>query len=264
MILEAKALKLIEIYFYICKRYEEDLKYCCERFSNNDQPELTDQEIMTIYIFVIQQEQRFQNKQIHRFTDEYLLSWFPKLAGYAAFNNRLNNLSEAFRHLCVPLLEENIPDDCCLNQDLLNSMPIVTCSGKRSPKVAREIADKGVCSSKGMYYNGVKLHALSLRRPNKLPCPDQIFITPTSVNDLTTFKLKCSELSDRCFWGDKIYCNEDFFENMNQEYNSIMITPVKVKKGQHEWEKKWNKAADDLFSKAVSSINNLLKVTLIS
>ncbi len=49
---ETEALKLIEIYFYICKRFDEDLKYCFERFSNNDKPELTDQEIMTIYLFV--------------------------------------------------------------------------------------------------------------------------------------------------------------------------------------------------------------------
>jgi hypothetical protein len=35
MIPETKAIKLIEIYLYICKRYDEDLKYYCERFSNN-------------------------------------------------------------------------------------------------------------------------------------------------------------------------------------------------------------------------------------
>ena len=35
MIPEAKAVKLINIYLYICERYEQDLKYCCERFSNN-------------------------------------------------------------------------------------------------------------------------------------------------------------------------------------------------------------------------------------
>jgi len=254
MILEAKALKLIKIYFYICERYEKDLKYCCERFSNNNKPELTDQEIMTIYIYVIQQEQRFQNKQIHRFANEYLRSWFPKLGSYAAFNKRLNDLSETFRCLCLPLLEDNIPDDCCLEQELLDSMPIITCSGKRSPRVAREIVDKGVCASKGMYYNGVKLHALSLRRPNKLPFPDQIFITPASVNDLTVFKLQWSDLPNRCFWGDKIYQNEDFFENIKQKNNSSMMTPIKTKKGQTNWDKNWNKAADDMYSKAVSSV----------
>ncbi len=38
MILEAKAVKLVEIYLYLCKRFDEDLKYHCERFSNNNEP----------------------------------------------------------------------------------------------------------------------------------------------------------------------------------------------------------------------------------
>ena len=56
MILETKAVKLIQRYFYICKRFEEDLKYCCKRHSNNDKQELTDQEIMTIYLYIMQEE----------------------------------------------------------------------------------------------------------------------------------------------------------------------------------------------------------------
>jgi len=62
MIPELKAIKLIEIYLYVCKIYEEDLKYYCERFSNNDKPEFTKQEIMTIYLFAVHEEQRFKIK----------------------------------------------------------------------------------------------------------------------------------------------------------------------------------------------------------
>jgi len=254
MILEAKTLKLIEIYFYICKRYEEDLKYCCEKFSNNDKPELTDQEIMTIYLYVIHEEQRFQIKQIHRFANEYLRSWFPKLGSYAAFNNRLNQLSEAFKELVRPMLEKFRPEDCCLDQSLLDSMPIITCSGRRTPKVATEIVDKGVCSSKGMYYHGLKLHALAFRRIDKLPFPEQLLITPASVNDLSVFKEAWYDIYDRCFWGDKIYYNKEFFDKLEKEKRSVMLTPVKNVKGQTEIEKQRNKAADDLFSKAVSKV----------
>jgi len=254
MILETKAVKLIQIYFYICKRFEEDLKYCCKRHSNNDKQELTDQEIMTIYLYIMQEEQRFKIKQIHRFASEYLLSWFPKLGSYAAFNNRLNRLSEAFKQLIVSLLDEFQPEDCCLDQSLLDSMPIITCSAKRFPKVATEIVDKGVCSSKGMYYNGLKLHALAFRRKNKLPFPEQLLITPASVNDLSVFKYAWSDIINRCFWGDKIYYNNEFFARIKTEKNSTMYTPVKAVKGQTVWEKQFNKAADDLFSKAVSKI----------
>ncbi len=254
MIPEAKAVKLIEIYFYICLRYEEDLKYCCERFSNNNQPDLTDQEIMTIYLFTIQEEQRFKLKQIHRFANEYLRSWFPNLGSYAAFNNRLNRLSEAFRHLVAPLISEFQPKDCCLDQSLLDSMPIITCSGRRTPKVATELVNKGVCSSKGMYYHGLKLHALAFRRIDKLPFPEQLLITPASFNDLSVFKEAWSDITNRCFWGDKIYHNKEFFDQLGAEKNSVMLTPVKAVKGQTDWEKQFNKAADDLFSRAVSKV----------
>ena len=179
MIPEAKALKLVEIYLYICQRFEEDLKYHCERFSNNSEPEFSDQEIMTIYLFSIQEEQRLKIKQIHRFANEYLRSWFPDLGSYQAFNNRINRLSEAFKKLLEPLLDEFIPEDCCFDQSLLDSMPIITCSGKRTPKVATEIVDKGRCSSKGMYYHGLKLHALGFRRIGKMPFPEQLAAPPS-------------------------------------------------------------------------------------
>ena len=217
MIPEAKAIKLIEIYLYICKRYDEDLKYCCERFSNNNEPEFSDQEIMTIYLYAIQQEQRFKVKQIHRFANEYLHSWFPCIGSYQAFSTRLNRLSETFKQLLVPLLGDYMPDDCCIDQSLLDSMPIITCSGRRSPKVAREIADKGVCSSKGMYYHGLKLHALAFRRVGKLPFPEQLLVTPASINDLSVFKQAWSNISNRTFWGDKIYSNKDFFNELKVE-----------------------------------------------
>jgi len=254
MIPQAKAIKLIEIYFYICKRYDEDLKYCCERFSNNDKPALTDQEIMTIYLYVMHEEQRYKVKQIHKFANEYLRSWFLNLGSYAAFNNRLNRLSEAFKLLVTPLLEEFMPKDCCLDQSLLDSMPIITCSGRRYPKVATEIVDKGVCSSKGIYYHGLKIHALAFRRIDKLPFPEQLLITPASVNDLSVFKEAWSDITNRCFFGDKIYFNKEFFDNLEKDKNSVMLTPVKAVKGQTEMEKQRNKAADDLFSRAVSKV----------
>lgn len=254
MILEAKALKLVEIYLYVCKRFDEDLKYHCERFSNNDEPEFSDQEIMTIYLFTVQEEQRFKVKQIHRFANEYLRSWFPALGSYQAFNNRVNRLSEAFKQLVSSLLSEYMPEDCFLDQSLLDSMPIITCSGKRTPKVATEIIDKGVCSSKGLYYHGLKLHALAFRQIKKLPFPEQLLITPASFNDLTVFKQAWSNITDRCFWGDKIYYNRAFFADLENEKNSVMLTPVKAVKGETEIEKQRNKAADDLFSTAVSKV----------
>ena len=254
MILEAKALKLVEIYLYICERYDEDLKYCCQRFSNNKNQELTDQEIMTVYLYIIHEEQRFKVKQIHRFANEYLRDWFPNLGSYSAFNNRLNRLSEAFKQLLTLLLEEYRPEDCYFDQSLLDSMPIITCSGRRTPKVATEIIDKGKCASKGLYYHGLKLHALAFRTKNNLPFPEQLLITPASVNDLTVFKQSWSGILDRYFFGDKIYFNREFFYELEKNNNSVMLTPVKAVKGQAEVLKQRDKAANDLFSRAVSKV----------
>ena len=98
MIPKVKELKLISIYLYICDIYDSSLKNLCQRFSNNDQPEFTDQEVITIYLYVMHVEQRLKIKQIHSFANDYLRSWFPLLHSYEAFNMRVNRLSEAFKH----------------------------------------------------------------------------------------------------------------------------------------------------------------------
>jgi hypothetical protein len=209
---------------------------------------------MTIYLFVMEEEQRFKIKQIHRFADDYLRSWFPELGSYAASNNRINRLSEAFKQLTASMLSAFRPDDCCLKRSLLDSMPIITCSGKRSPRVAGELVDRSYCSTKNMWYHGLKLHALGFARKGKLPFPEQIVLTRASENDLNVFKQAWSDIANRTFFGDKIYYDNDFFSSLKKEKKSTMFTPVKAVKGQSEWQKNFDKAANDLYSRAVSKV----------
>ncbi len=253
MISKDKDDKLVRIYFYICDKFEE-LQFYCERFSNNCNPEFTDQEIMTICLYTMHHEGHTKAKHIHRFASEYLKSWFPKLGSYQAFNNRLNRLGGAFSRLVEILLKDFQPEDCCLDLSLLDSMPIMTCSGKRKGKVATKITDKGFCSTKGMYYYGLKLHLLGFRRIGKLPHPEQILFTPASVNDVTVFKEAWSGIVNRTFWGDKIYFVNELNEHMLKHLNSEMFTPVKAIKGMPEVIKQRIKAANDLFSTAVSKV----------
>jgi hypothetical protein len=254
MIPKVLTTKLVEIYFYVCEKFEKELKFSCQRFTNNNNPEFTDQEIMTIYLFVISQENHYQIKRIYRFADIYLRSWFPKLPSYAAFNNRINRLSEAFRLLTDSLLQEYRPIDCIEDESLVDSVPIITCSGKRSGKVAPELTDKGFCSTKSLYFYGLKLHALGFRRINHLPFPEQMALTPASENDLNVYRDDWSSICNRTIYGDKIYFNVDYFANLAATQNTLMLTPVKGIKNQSVWDKQFNKAADDLFSRAVSSI----------
>ena len=254
MISKVKSTKLVEIFFYVSDAYEKELKFSCERFSNNSSPEFTDQEIMTVYLFCINQEQRTKISQIYCFADDYLRSWFPKLPSYSAFNNRINRLSEAFRLLTDSLLRTYQPSDCSTQESLLDSLPVITCSGKRVGKVATELTEKGYCSTKSMFYYGIKLHTLAFRRENQLPFPEQLLITSAAENDLNVFRNAWSNIEHRTFFGDKIYHDHDFFERLYETQNAVMLTPVKAVKGQSEWEKQHDRAANDLFSKAVSKV----------
>lgn len=140
---------------YICDLYDSELKYYCQRYSNNKAPAFTDQEIMTIYLFAGYCQKYFLVKDIHSFAKEYLSSWFPLLPSYQTFNLRLNRLNESFKVLSQSLISSFIPEDCDFDISLVDSMPIITCSGRnRVVKVARELANKGFCSTKNQYYYG--------------------------------------------------------------------------------------------------------------
>lgn len=244
----------MKIYYYVCEKFEENLQFRCQRFSNNNAPKLTDQEIITIYLFVMNHQGIFKMNKIHQFAREYLQEWFPDLGSYQAFNNRLNRISNVMGSFVETLLHEFAPKDCSKNYSVLDSMPIITCSGKRSGKVAPEITDKGYCSTKSMYYYGMKLHALGFCNTNKLPHPEQIIFTPASVNDLALYKEAWSEIENRTFFGDKIYNDHDFFQKMTTTFNSEMLTPVKAVKGMPNVLKNFDRAKNDLYSRAVSKI----------
>ena len=231
MINQTKASKLIKIYQYVCDKYEEELKYTCERFSNNDKPEFTDQEIMTIYLFSVYEEQRFKIKEIHDFASNYLRSWFQKLNSYVAFNTRLNRLSEAVIALCRFVVEEFIPKGYSSEFYLLYLMPIITCSGKRKAKVAKEITDKSYCSNKNLWYYSVKLHALNYFNKGNMPHPENIVTTKASENDLTVFKENWATIQARQFFGDKIYHDKDFFDEVYAKNNPLCTRQLKELKG---------------------------------
>jgi hypothetical protein len=253
---EYKKLKLIAIYVYISELYESELQYTCQRFSNNSSPDFSDAELMTIYLFVLSEQEYVKLKQIHRFTKEYLLPWFPKLPSYQGFVSRLNRLSEAFKALAIVLFTCFMPKDCDRQISLTDSLPIVTCKGKnKKGKVAREVVDKGFCSTKNMYYYGLKLHLLAFRRQGTIPFPEFIGITAASENDLTAFKeLFGDKIHDRVIFGDKIFSDRPYFDNKANQQNIEMLTPVKLAKGEADCIRQREKAYRDLFGKAVSTI----------
>jgi len=257
MISREKEQKLISIYFYVCDLYEKELKYNCQRFSNNSKPEFTDQEIMTIYLFAGHEQRYFQINEIYSFTKDYLLSWFPKLPSYQTFSYRLNLLTGAFQALVNKLFSSFKPKDCSNLFSIVDSMPIITSGGRnRTGKVASEITAKGFCSTKNMYYYGCKIHTMASVRTGKIPFPESMIITPAEDNDLTAFKQAWGDnIFSKVILGDKAYSDKEYFdENKRKNQDIEMLTPIKGVKGQTEEMKQRDKAFNDLFSCAVSKV----------
>src|SRR5690606_41105463 len=75
-----------------------------------------------------------------------------------------------------------------------------------------------------------------------------------SENDLNVVKNAWSGIPDRDFYGDKIYADKDFFSTLKNQKNSRMYNPVKAVKGHSDNEKKFDRAFNHLFSRAVSQI----------
>lgn len=256
-----KALELIKLYYYLCECYNTELCWYCQRFSPNSSPineKITDEELLCIYFYCRLHENKHSKKDIHDFTNRYLKSWFPNLPTYAVFNTRLNQLHSCILGFLTILLQhienesivKNIKEDILL----VDAFPIMLCSGKRKGKVATEISDKTFCATKGIYYYGVKMHTVAKKVTKKLPLIDFISITKASENDLTAFRPILEKLFNKSIFADKAYSDLPLNEQLMKNQNSYIYTPVKLIKGETETIRQFKKAADDLFSTAVSSV----------
>ena len=158
-----------------------------------------------------------------------------------------------FKYIGISSLKEVSKNNSGTIINLIDSCPIVTCSSNRTPKVALETVDKSYCSSKKMWYHGVKLHALGIYCKGKLPEIESFIISKASENDITIFKDYWAGLPNRLFYADKIYINEP----LNQSLRAIkreIITPIKAKKGRTDRQKQIDLAFEMLYDKMVSSV----------
>lgn len=250
-----RLLQLIELYFYVCEIYEEELQWHCMRLTkNNAHPVFTDQELLTTYLFSVAFERKLRIKDIHKYIRHHWLDCFPALPSYAAYNARLNRLTSVF-----PVLVQRLIDRCAKGFDnelvisLTDSMPIITCSGKRQGKVARELCDKGYNSTKRMHFFGLKLHGIGFARPGTLPHIEFLQVGAASEHDLNAQRQILEEMQGRAVFGDKAFSDKSLAAQL-QAQDAELLTPVKYRKGQTIEDKQRHKAADDLYSRAVSRI----------
>ncbi len=206
---------------------------------------------MTIYLFFVRAEIRIVILEMHEFILKYYADWFPKLPSYVAFNTRRNKLVDAFSLLLNSLITEFAPTSTSNENSLVASMPIITGSGKSPIKVAKELTDKSFCSSKNLYYHGLKLHALGFQNIGHMPHPENIILTKASENDLNVYRQFWATINNRAFFGDKIYTNKEYLQAQYLEHKAEMLTPIKA---QPENLKQFDAAFNEIYSKAVSSI----------
>ena len=102
--------QLIKLYLEICELYYQEPFVLTERFSNNNQPDFTDSEVATVYLwshFVGHQKQ----KASHQYVSDHLAEWLPDLPKYSSYNDRVNRLDDFL---------------CALTYHLLGCLPLET------------------------------------------------------------------------------------------------------------------------------------------
>lgn len=230
-------LQLIELYLWVCSVYDNHpmLKY--QRLSNNWQPDFTDQELITIYLFG-QFQGHFKQNRIHQYILQHFADWFPSLPSYQTFNYRLNNLAESFQVIVYELFKEietsgkyHFEEDC-----LLDSMPIMLAVRGRSAraKVARDQANQSYCATKEIWYHGVKLHLAARKQYRRLSKPEILKITPAADHDLRVLEELEGKILGNLF-ADKAYKDQET-ERRFKEQGVMICTPDKKKKNQKVYE----------------------------
>ncbi len=240
--------RLISIYLFVCKHYRQDLRFYVERRSNYSDLSFSDEEVISLYLFGIS-DRKTELIEIYEYAARHLRDWFPALPSYVAFVQRLNHMADIF----IPFIEriqherlQELTTACWLT----DSFPVALAKQGHRFKacVAPEIADGGYCSTKKLYYYGVRVHVVARRDQGTIPCPEFIGLTGASDYDGKVFDQIRPMLSDNELYGDKAYARPDQRE-IETSQRLIVHTPVKKEKGQVYLD-----SADKLFSSAVSSV----------
>ncbi len=224
-------LQLIELYLLVCHLYDTQPVLQHQRLRRVT-PHFTDQELVTIYLFSHLQG-FFTMRHSYDHICQHWGEWFPHLPTYQAFNHRLNSLTPAFELLIEAVLQRAHLPLSLADDRVIDSLPIILARGSRSTKarVAREIADKTFCSSKNLWYYGVKLHLQAVRRYRLLPMPERLYLTKASCHDLTALRQMNLELGNCALFADKAYACTDTKADFDK-LGTVLATPPKKQKNQ--------------------------------
>ena len=222
---------LIELYLFACHVYDTSSATCFQRLSNNRDPEFTDQELITIWLFA-HCEGCFEKKKMHALILKYWREWFPRLPSYQTFVRRLNQLEPTFQTvgalLSGALAAARVPE--C--DHLVDSLPVMLARHGHSyrARVGREVADVGYCAAKKTRFHGVRLHCIAQRRAGSLPLPAQVWLCGASHHDSKAFIEQQPEIAETSLFGDLAYPTPMIISHL-QEQQTRLIAPIKKPKG---------------------------------
>lgn len=219
------------------------------RLSNNYSKVMSDAELLTVYIYGIQQGFRSQ-KSIHRHARNHLTEFFPNILKYKQFNRRLNHSSGLLAVFLEDLVGSQTADSM-----VVDSMPIILSKvfKKNLSRKCDLYADVGYCATKKLSYYGVKLHVLAERSRGSIPFPIMIDLSPASNHDIAIFKKMVPNLRDVDIYADKAYRDNKLLQGLLDNDLVNVICPVKKEK---------NKELgyfDGIYNKLVSSVRQSIE-----
>jgi hypothetical protein len=206
--------ELIGLYCYICQVYDSRLYVNVQRLSNNSCPKFTDAEVLTVYLWGLN-EQLLKLKAIYSFTKKYLLDCFPQLPSYAAFAKRVAYLSTALMELSEELVTENGAFQEFENY-LIDTMPVIVSQAKqrKQPRVAEGLCSLGYCPTKKLYYYGVKFSALGRKQAGAMPIPAKFGICGANEGDITLGKAMLADTFNIDVFADLGYVSQPWHDEL--------------------------------------------------
>lgn len=250
--------QLIDVYLTACDFFSQLPPHVLFKISPNSDHGFSDAEAMTVYIFGVIEKLR-DVKAIHCHFKKHLREWFPELPEYEGFLARINALSNIFVEFSGYILRDKKFQVDKNHQNYLaivDSLPIVMTKNYRAHKcnTAKDFADFGYCSSKKLFYHGVKLHVLAENQQGTIPSPKIIKMTSASVHDLTAMREHFFELHQIKILGDKAYCDKKMKKNLLKD-GIEMHTPIKFSKSKKSLDEN-----QKLYSKIISSFRQSIEI----
>lgn len=198
------------------------------RSSNNNNPQFTDSEIMTIALVGHLAQQDSQNAW-HNYVRKNFLYLFPNLCTRTCYLRRLARLHEIFcyfqKNLCS-ILDANTTLEL-----VIDSFPLELCNMQRLAQSSQPFqydgANFGFCSSKKLHYYGFKCHIVSDLRG----IPIFVCLTSASMSDLRAFEFVVAQMFEQhiikspvVYIADKGYVGKNFQAKIQQIYGITLLS----------------------------------------